>query len=150
MNVIYYDIKQNEHIEKNAGAEFRATPEEVLSDADFVTVHVPLLDSTKHLINKEKLEMMKSSAYLVNTSRGPVVDEDALVEALQNKTIKGAAIDVFEREPELANGLTELDNVIITPHIASGTEETRGKMSEMAAQNIIDALSGQTPTNQVV
>jgi len=149
MNVIYYDIKQNEHIEQNANAKFKSTPEEVLKEADFITVHVPLLDSTKHLINKERLGMMKPSAYLVNTSRGPVVDEAALVEALKNKTIKGAAIDVYENEPALADGLAELSNVIITPHIASGTEETRGKMSEMAAQNIIAVLEGQEPPNLV-
>ncbi len=149
MNVIYYDIKQNEHIEKNADASFKATPEEVLKEADFITVHVPLLDSTKHLINKERLEMMKSSAYLVNTSRGPVIDENALVEALKDGIIKGAAIDVFENEPALTDGLVELSNVVITPHIASATEETRGKMSEMAAENIIAALEGKEIPNQV-
>jgi glyoxylate reductase len=110
---------------------------------------VPLLDSTKHLINAERLAMMKPSAYLVNTSRGPVVDERALVEALKKGTIKGAALDVFEEEPALAPGLSELENVILTPHIASATEETRGKMSEMAADNIIAVLEGVEPPNKV-
>ena len=137
MNVIYYDIKQNDDIEKKVDAKFRSTPEEVLKEADFVTVHVPLLDSTKHLINAERLAMMKPSAYLINTSRGLVVDESALVEALKNDTIKGAAIDVFEDEPKLA------------PHIASATEETRSKMSEIAAENIIAALDGKTPPNVI-
>lgn len=149
MQVIYNDIKQSEHIEKDAEAVFKETPEEVLQEADVVSVHVPLLDSTKHLINKERLQMMKPSAYLINTSRGPVVDEAALVEALKNGTIRGAGLDVFENEPALAPGLAECENVVITPHIASASEETRNKMSEIAAQNIIDFLSEKTPENVV-
>ncbi len=149
MNVIYYDVKRNEEIEKTTGASYRDTPEAVLKEADVVSIHVPLLDSTKHLINKERLAMMKRTAYIVNTSRGPVVDEAALVEALKNNVIKGAALDVFENEPKLAPGLTELSNVVITPHIASATEETRSKMSEMAAQAIIDALEERKPVNLV-
>ena len=149
MNVIYYDIKRNEEFEGAYGASFRETPEEVLKEADVVTVHVPLLDSTRHLVNAERLKMMKPTAYLVNTSRGPVIDEDSLVEVLKAKGIRGAAIDVFENEPVLAKGLIELENVVLTPHIASATEETRGKMSEMAAQNIIAFLDGDTPPNQV-
>ena len=92
---------------------------------------------------------MKPSAYLVNTSRGPVIDEQALTNALKNRTIRGAAIDVFEEEPALTPGLAELDNIILTPHIASATEETRGKMSELAANNIVAALEGETPPNLV-
>jgi len=149
MNVIYYDVKRNEEIEQTTGAVYRDTPEAVLKEADVVSIHVPLLDSTKHLINKERLAMMKPSAYIVNTSRGPVIDEVALVEALRNNVIKGAALDVFENEPALAPGLAELSNVVITPHIASATEETRSKMSEMAAQAIIDALEGKNPVNLV-
>ena len=149
MEVVYYDIKENEFIEKGADAQFRATPEEVLQEADVVSVHVPLLDSTKHLINAERLSMMKNTASLVNTSRGPVIDEAALVEALQNGTIRNAALDVFENEPALAPGLAELENVIITPHIASATEETRGKMSDIAAENIVSFLAGGTPPNKV-
>lgn len=150
MNVIYFDIKKNKEFENATGGEFRASVEEVLKVADVVTLHVPLLDSTKHLINKERLEMMKPTAYLVNSSRGPVIDENALVEALRDKQIAGAALDVYENEPALAEGLTELENVVITPHIASATEETRQKMSEMAAQNIIEFLEGKTPPNKVV
>lgn len=149
MNVIYYDIKPNEFIEKDADATFRETVDEVLKEADVVTVHVPLLDSTKHLINAERLALMKPSAYLVNTSRGPVVDENALVDALKNGVIRGAGLDVYEEEPKLAKGLVDLPNVVITPHIASATDETRGKMSEIAAQNIIDFLAGETPQNTV-
>ncbi len=149
MKALYYDIKRNEEFEKEYGAEFRESVDDVLKEADFVSVHVPLLESTVHLINKERLGMMKPSAYLINTSRGPVVDEKALVEALKNKVIKGAALDVYENEPELAPGLAELDNVILTPHIASATEETRSKMSDLAAENIIAALEGGTPPNLV-
>ena len=149
MNVVYYDVKRNEEFEKEYGAKFEESVEGVLKQADFVTVHVPLLDSTKHLINAERLAMMKKSAYLINSSRGPVVDENALVDALKNGTIKGAALDVFEEEPKLAPGLSELENVVITPHIASATEGTRGKMSEIAAQNIVDFLEGKTPPNKV-
>lgn len=149
MKILYYDINRNKDFEKEYEAEYRDTVDDVLKEADFVSVHVPLLDSTKHLINKERLEMMKPGAYLINTSRGPVVDEKALVEHLKAKKIKGAALDVFEEEPKLAEGLAELDNVILTPHIASGTEETRSKMSEMAADNIMAALEGETPPNLV-
>ena len=149
MDIIYYDIKPNEFIEKDAGATFKGTVEEVLKEADIVTVHVPLLDSTKHLINAERLAMMKSSAYLINTSRGPVVDEAALVKALRDGTIAGAGLDVYEDEPSLAPGLAELENITITPHIASASVETRGKMSKIAAQNIIEFLEGKTPPNVV-
>ncbi|MFT5036713.1 MAG: glyoxylate reductase [Candidatus Azotimanducaceae bacterium] len=149
MNVIYYDIKPNEFIEKDAGASFRETVDEVMKEADVVSVHVPLLESTTHLINAERLAMMKDTAYLINTSRGPVVDEKALVEALQNNVIAGAGIDVFEEEPAFAPGLSELENVTITPHIASATIGTRGKMSEIAASNVIAFLAGEEVPNKV-
>lgn len=149
MQVIYYDIKPNEFIERDAHAVFKDTPEAVLQEADVVSVHVPLLDSTRHLINAERLAMMKRTSYLINTSRGPVVDEAALVEALRNGTIKGAGLDVFEDEPALAEGLSTLQNVTITPHIASGSEETRAAMSRIAAENVISFLSGEEPQNKV-
>jgi glyoxylate reductase len=149
MKIIYYDIKENEHFKKDFGAEFKETPEEVLKEADVVTIHVPLLPTTKHLINKERLALMKKGAYLINSSRGPVIDEFALVDALKEGRIKGASLDVYESEPKLAPGLAELPNVVLTPHIASATEETRGKMSQIAAQNILDFLSGKEPKNKV-
>lgn len=149
MQVIYNDITQNDYIEKDAHATFKETPEGVLREADIVSVHVPLLPETTHFINAERLRIMKSTAYLINTSRGQVVDEEALVVALKEGTIRGAGLDVFEAEPQLAAGLAELDNVVITPHIASASEETRNRMSEMAAQNIIDFLGGKTPENLV-
>jgi len=149
MKILYYDIKRDNDFEREYEAEFRENVNDILREADFVTIHVPLSESTRHLINRQRLSLMKPGACLVNTSRGPVVDEQALVEALKNKTIRAAALDVFENEPELAPGLRELDNVIITPHIASATEETRSKMAEMAAENIIMALENNTPPNLV-
>lgn len=147
--VIYYDIKRNEEFEKKFSAAYKENLEELLKEADYVTLHVPLLPTTRHLINEEKLKLMKKSAYIINTSRGAVVDEKALVKALKEKWIKGAALDVFENEPKIAPGLSELDNVILTPHIASATEETRTKMSELVAENIIAAMEGKTPPNLV-
>lgn len=149
MKVIYYDIAKSEPLEKEIGAEFRATVEEVLKEADVVSVHVPLLPATTHLMNAERLALMKKSAYLINTSRGPVIDEAALVEALKNNVIRGAALDVFEAEPQLARGLADLENVVVTPHVASATDETRGKMAEVAAQSIIDFVAGVVPQNVV-
>lgn len=148
--VIYHDIKRNEKFEKEFGAEYKENINELLKEADFISLHVPLLESTRHLINEERLKIMKPTAYLINTSRGPIIDEQALVAALQNKIIKGAAIDVFENEPMLSPGLVELDNIILTPHIASATEETRNKMSALSAENLIAGLEGQTPPNLVV
>ena len=149
MKCIYYDIKRSEELEKVTGAEFRASFEEVLREADVVSIHVPLLDSTRHLMNTERFSMMKKSAYLINTSRGSVIDEAALVAAVQSGTIRGAALDVYENEPALANGLNVLDNVVLTPHTASATDETRSAMSGIAAQNIIAFLKGETPPNVV-
>ncbi|MBI4068298.1 D-glycerate dehydrogenase [Candidatus Kaiserbacteria bacterium] len=149
MRCLYYDIKRSEELEKATGAEFRASIEEVLREADVVSIHVPLLDSTRHLMNAERFAMMKKSAYLINTSRGQVIDEAALVTALRNGIIRGAALDVYENEPALADGLAELDNVVLTPHTASATDETRSAMSEIAAKNIIAFLKGETPPNVV-
>ncbi len=147
MKVVYYDVRRNEDIERDWKAEFRETPDEVLKEADVVSVHVPLLPTTKHLINAERLRMMKKSAYIINTSRGPVIDEAALVDALKNGVIAGAGLDVFENEPSLSPGLAELSNVVITPHIASATVDARAKMAEMAATNIIEVLEGRVAPN---
>lgn len=150
MKVGYYDIKRNEDFERDYSAVFHPTPEELLSSSDVVSIHVPLLDSTRHLINKERLSLMKKTAYLINTSRGPVVDEQALVWALKNKIICGAGIDVFEKEPKLARGLNKLQNVVLTPHIASATIKTRNDMSILASQNIIDFFEGKELKNRVI
>ncbi|MDO8676722.1 MAG: D-glycerate dehydrogenase [Candidatus Azambacteria bacterium] len=146
MKVLYYDVNRNEDFEKEFGAVYMSL-DDLLKTSDFVSIHVPLLPSTQHLINAEKLKLMKPTAYLVNTSRGSIIDEAALAYALKNKVIRGAALDVFEFEPKVTPELLELDNVILTPHIASATEETRSKMSILAAENIIEALEGRTPPN---
>lgn len=149
MDVIYYDLKPNSEFEAKVGALFKQTPEDVLGDADVASIHVPLLDSTRHLVNSDRLKLMKPTAYLVNTSRGPVVDEAALTQALKDHTIAGAALDVFENEPKLSPGLESLMNVVLTPHIASATIEARSAMGELAAKNIIAVLSGQAPLTPV-
>jgi glyoxylate reductase len=123
--------------------------EQLLRESDFVTLHVPLMPSTKHLIGKKQLEMMKRTAVLINTSRGPVVDEKALVAALKSNVIFAAGLDVYEDEPALAPGLAGLDNAIIPPHIASATFDTRTKMATMAAGNIVSFFKGERPSNIV-
>jgi len=148
VKIIYFDIRRNEELEKKFNIEYREL-DDLLKEADFVSLHTALTDETRHLINAERMKMMKTTAYLINTSRGPIIDEKALLEVLKNKTIAGAALDVFENEPELTPGLAELENIVLTPHIASATKETRDKMAEMAANNITAALGGQTPPNLV-
>ncbi|HLC98305.1 MAG TPA: D-glycerate dehydrogenase [Candidatus Nanoarchaeia archaeon] len=142
MQVLYYDVIRNLKFEKKYKAIF--TPlRRLLLQSDFVTLHVPLLPSTRHLISSKELALMKKTAFLVNTSRGPVVDEKALVSALQRKQIAGAALDVFEHEPKLAPGLAKLDNILLTPHTASSTVEAREEMTMLAVRNILAALAGK-------
>jgi len=149
MKVIYYDIKQDPEFEKQFNAVYKKELDDLLKEADFITVHVPLLPATRHLISAERLALMKPAAYLINTSRGPVVDEAALVEVLKEGKIRGAALDVFENEPRLSPGLAELPNAVLTPHTASATDEARGAMSVLAAQAILDVLAGKAPVNLV-
>ncbi len=144
MKVIYHDVVRNAQFEKANGAKF-VPVNTLLKTADFVSLHVPLLPSTRHLISTKQLRMMKKTAYLINTSRGPVVDEKALVRALQKKVIAGAGLDVYEFEPNLAPGLEKLKNVILTPHTASATIEARKNMANIAADCIIDVLEGKRP-----
>lgn len=147
--IIYYDTKRNSDFENEFKAEYKESLDDLLKESDYVSIHVPLTPNTKHLINKKKLRLMKPNGYLINTSRGPIIDEADLVYALQNKIIKGAALDVFEYEPNLTPGLAELPNVILTPHIASATTATREKMSALAAENIIAVLEGHKPLTPV-
>lgn len=149
MKIIYHDIKRNETLDKDDRAEFKDTVEEVLKEADVVTLHTPLLPETKHLINEERLKMMKPNAFLINTSRGPVIDENALLKALREGWIRGAGLDVMEFEPNPVPGLTDLPNVIITPHIGSARESARNEMATVIAENIIDFLEGRVPKNNV-
>ncbi len=146
MKVIYYDaMRAPLDIEKGFHAEYRDL-NALLAEADFVSVHVPLLPETRGLFNAKTFSQMKPSAFLINTSRGPVVDEAALVQALKSKKIAGAALDVFEREPLIHAGLKR-PNVVLAPHIASASLETRTKMACMAAQNVVALFKGQRPPN---
>lgn len=149
MNILYYDIVRNEKIENELGARFVPTMDELLPASDVVSLHVPLLPTTKRLLNAEHFSKMKKTAILINTSRGPVVDECALLDALRSGTIRAAGIDVYENEPSITRGLAHIDNVVLTPHTASATAEARDGMSRVAAQNVIAALEGQVPPNAV-
>ena len=146
MRVLYCDEVPNPELEKEVGAQ-KVSFEDLLRDADYVSVHVPLFDSTHHLFNDDAFRLMKKTAYLINTSRGPVVEEAALVRALKSGEIAGAGIDVYEEEPKIHPELLTLKNAVLTPHIASATIETRAKMATMAAQNLVDGLRGKRPTN---
>ena len=149
MRILYYDIRRNEKLERELGAEY-VDLETLLRKSDFVTIHVPLLPSTYHLINEERLRLMKPNAVLINTSRGPVVDEKALYKALKEGWIWAAGLDVWTEEPtDPKNPLLKLDNVVATPHIASASIETRTKMALLAVENIIAALEGRVPPNLV-
>jgi gluconate 2-dehydrogenase len=147
MKVIYHDVRRvPQEIEKACLAEF-VTKEELFSKADIVTIHVPYSPATHHLIGKQHLGKMKPTAILINASRGGVVDDLALIEALRKGDIAAAGLDVFENEPKLNPGFLELKNVVLTPHIASSSKATRLKMAMLAAQNLIAALTGKTPPN---
>ncbi|MBN1458698.1 MAG: D-glycerate dehydrogenase [Armatimonadetes bacterium] len=149
MRVLYTDVAQKPEAETEHRAEF-VDLETLLRTADFVSLHTPLTDETRHLIGAEQLSWMKPTAVLINTSRGPVVDQKALADALREGRIFAAGLDVFESEPiPMDDPLLELDNVILLPHIASASVATRTKMANMAADNLIAGLSGQRPTNLV-
>ena len=123
--------------------------EEVLTQADFISLHVPLSEATRHLIGSRELGMMKSAAFLINTSRGPVIDEAALLTALQQGTIAGAGLDVYEREPLITAGLETLPNVVLLPHLGSATQQVRIKMGMLCVENIAAVLEGRPPLNPV-
>jgi glyoxylate reductase len=146
MKVIYTDaVRAAEAVEKELKAEFREM-DALLGASDFISVHVPLLPDTRGLFNAPKFQRMKPTAFLINTSRGPVVDEAALVEALKNGKIAGAGLDVYENEPFIPPGLKRT-NVVLAPHIASASLETRTKMACIAAKNVVAHFMGQLPPN---
>jgi len=149
MRILYHDLVRNQQAEKDLGAEC-VDLRTLLKESDFVTLHVSLSPSTYHLVNEEHLKLMKRTACLINTSRGPVVDEKALYKALKEGWIWAAGLDVWEKEPvELNNPLLTLPNVTAAPHIASASYETRTKMAVMAAENLTAALEGREPANLV-
>jgi glyoxylate reductase len=149
MRVIYHDINRRRPAdEERLGVAYSPLPE-LLASADFISVHVPLLPQTRHLLDEQALRSMKPTAILVNTSRGQVIDEKALVKALQSGWIAGAGLDVYEDEPRLTPGLADCARVVLAPHIASATGETRSRMAEMAVDDLIAALAGRKPENLV-
>ncbi|MEE9199367.1 MAG: D-glycerate dehydrogenase [Dehalococcoidia bacterium] len=148
MRLIYHDAIRNEGAEKEYNIQFYPDMKRLLAESDFVTLHVPLSPQTRHLIGAEELRAMKTTASLVNTSRGPVVDPKALYEALKSGAIASAALDVTEVEPiAMDDPLLSLDNIIITPHTASASVSTRTKMAVMAAENLLAGLRGEQPPN---
>jgi glyoxylate reductase len=147
MRVLYYDERPASPEEERELGVTRAELDRLLAEADFVSVHVPLLETTRHLLSTPQFELMKPTAVLVNTSRGPVVDEEALAAALKSGEIFAAGLDVYEKEPEVNPALLKLDNVVLAPHIASASVRTRSQMSEMAVRNLLTALHGGRPPN---
>jgi len=150
LRLLYYDaITIDPKIEEELGIE-RVSLETLLKESDFITLHCPLIPGkTYHLIGEKELSLMKPTAYLVNTSRGPVIDEKALVRSLQEKRIAGAALDVFENEPQLSEGLSDLDNVILTPHLASASAKSRTAYAALSVKNLLAGLRGEIPPNLV-
>lgn len=144
MNILYTGPNRHEEREKGFEATY-VSLEELLKQADFITINAAYNPSMEHMIDKEQLEIMKPTAYLINASRGPVVHEAALADALENKVIEGAALDVFEFEPEINDKLKTLDNVVITPHIGNATFEARDMMADIVTQNVYKKLNGDTP-----
>ena len=148
MRIIYNDVQRDQAFEAESGAVF-VDKDTLLRESDYLTLHVPLLPETRHYISTAEFKKMKRTAVLINASRGPVVDEKALVEALREKLIFGAGLDVFENEPSIEPGLMELDNVIIVPHVASATPATRIDMGNIVVANISNVLNGRQPVTCV-
>lgn len=146
VKVLYNKKEPDPEIEKTLGAKF-VSLDDLLASSDFISIHVPLTDETRHMINKDTLIKTKKGAFLVNTARGPIIDESALIESLRSSQLAGAALDVFDNEPNLNPELIGLPNVILTPHIASATVEARQKMGELAVTSILDVASDREPQN---
>ena len=149
MDILYHSrTRKSKEQERRLGVEYRDL-QDLLQESDFVSLHVPLTEKTHHLISRQELKLMKENAYLINTSRGPVVDEEALIKALRSREIAGAGLDVYEKEPEVTPGLKDLDNVVLAPHIASASRATRTRMAEMAAENLLAGLEGREMPNLI-
>ena len=145
MRILYYcRCRVAEKIEQELSAQ-HVDRDTLLAESDFLSLHVPLTAETRHAISAAELARMKPTAYVINTARGPVVDEEALAEALQQHAIAGAGLDVFEQEPHVHPTLLALPNVVLAPHVGSGTAETRARMARVAAQNLLDLLEGKRP-----
>jgi len=147
MNILVFDIVEDKKFAQKFGIKY-VNLEELLRKADYITIHIPLNDATRNMISYEEFEKMKKGAFLINTSRGGIVDEEVLYNALMNNKLRGAALDVYNNEPPRESTLKELDNVIMTPHIGAYTEKAIENMSIQAAQNLIDVLEGREPQNR--
>ena len=150
MEVVAYDTVWDDAFSRKWGVRRAQSLDEIFETCDFVSLHVPETPATRHLVNRDRLRRMKPTAYLVNTARGGLVDEEALVEALREGWIAGAAIDVFEKEPPVGSALLELPNVVVTPHIGAHTVEAVRKMSQMAAENLLAVLVERRLPNGIV
>lgn len=148
MRILYHNRERNLDFEKRFNATY-VELDELYSESDFISLHCPLTEETRHLIDEDAFKKMKFSSIIINTSRGPVIDEQALVDALNNNEIWGAGLDVYENEPEIHPELLKMSNVVLLPHLGSATSETREKMSQMTARNIIEVLEGREPINSV-
>jgi glyoxylate reductase len=148
MNILYYNRSRDEEFEQKYGA-VNVDMDTLLKKSDFISIHLPLTEETRHLIGENEFNKMKKTAVIINTARGPIIDEKALAAALKSGRIMAAGLDVYEREPEFEMELKDLDNVVILPHIGSASVETRTNMALMAAQNIVEVLSGNKPLNPV-
>ena len=148
MEILYHNRSRDQDDENERGARYLGL-EDLHGESDFVSIHTPLTDETRHLIGAEELERMKPEAVLVNTSRGPVVDEGALADALVNGGIFAAGLDVYEEEPKVHPKLLELENVVLAPHIGSASMETRDRMATLAAENLRAVLQGEQPKTPV-
>jgi glyoxylate reductase len=147
-NILYVDQNRNERIEKELGAK-RVSLKYLLQNSDILSVHLPLNDKTYHFLNTEKLNQLKKNSIIVNTSRGEVIDERALISLLKRNRIRAVGLDVFENEPKLNPELIEFPNVIVLPHLGSATEEARSGMAELAVRNVINVLNGKAPLTPV-
>ncbi|NAT23200.1 2-hydroxyacid dehydrogenase [Pseudomonas syringae] len=148
MPILYSGNSRKSELEQELGAQFRSL-DQLLAEADFVCLVVPLSEKTRHLIGRRELSLMKPGAILVNIARGPIVDEPALIEALQNGTIRGAGLDVYEKEPLSESPLFQLKNAVTLPHVGSATTETRQAMADRAYNNLRNALLGERPQDLV-
>lgn len=148
MRVLYNKRSRDEEVERDLGIEF-ADLDRLYADSDFISIHVPLTDETRHMINKDAFNKMKKGVILVNTARGPIVNEQDLVDAIRDGKIRGAGLDVYDNEPNINPELVAMENVIITPHIASATWEAREKMGYMAVDSILQVFAGEKPENIV-
>ena len=147
-NIIYYSNSKKKELEIKTGAK-KVSLNKLLRDSDFISIHLPLNSKTYHIINRENLKLLKESSILINTARGEIVNEKALIKILKERKIFAAGLDVYENEPNINMELTKLDNIVLLPHIGSATKDTRNAMAELAAKNVINVLDGKNPITPI-